>query len=115
MLNVTDELFSFLRKLEDKKIMDLFNSYAEFDMNYLGLEANGLISFIPSSKLDKLNNESPYAKYRSSIKFGRLLVSLFDTAKIEYKPSDIEVLERFLTGSWLPPALVLINAEPSRR
>jgi len=92
MLNVTDELFSFLRKLEDKKVMDLFNSYAEFDMNYLGLEANGLISFIPSSKLDKLNNESPYTKYRSSIKFGRLLVSLFDTAKIEYKPSDIEVL-----------------------
>lgn len=92
MLNVTDELFTFLKKLESDKIMILFNSYAEFDMNYLGLEANGLISFIPKIKLDKLSNESPYTKYRSTIKFGRLLVSLFDTAKIEYKPYDIEIL-----------------------
>ena len=92
MLNVNDELFTFLKKLESDKITNLFNSYAEFDMNYLGLEANGLISFISSSKLSKLNDESPYTKFRSTIKFGRLLVSLFDTAKIEYKPYDIEIL-----------------------
>lgn len=92
MLNVTDELFFFLKKLENSKVLDLFNSYAEFDMNYLNIEPNGLISFIPMSKLDKLNGESPYIKFRSLIKFGRLLVSLFDTAKIEYKPSEIEEL-----------------------
>ena len=92
MLNVSEELYSFLRKLEDQKVLSLFNSYEEFEMNYLGLEANGLISFIPSSKLNKLNNESPYAKFRSTIKFGRLLVSLFNTAKIEFTNAEIENL-----------------------
>jgi hypothetical protein len=92
MLNVTEELYSFLKNLEDEKVLRLFHLYEEFEMNYLGLEANGLISFIPSSKINKLNSESPYAKFRSTIKFGRLLVSLFNTAKIEFTNSEIENL-----------------------